>query len=52
MDLKVIIKAQKISFAKFQGQNNADYIFDKQGVIQKDVCLKGRESLYVEVIGR
>jgi hypothetical protein len=37
MDLKVITKAQEISFVDVQDQNHADYIFlFKQGVIHKD----------------
>jgi hypothetical protein len=37
MDLKVIINAQKVLFAKIQDQNHADHIFfNKQVVIHKE----------------
>jgi hypothetical protein len=42
MDLRVITKAQNVSFAKVQDQKHADHIFDKQGVIHKEFVLEGR----------
>jgi hypothetical protein len=46
----------KVSFAKGQDKNHADYIFDKQGVIHKDFVPEGQKTVNsafcVQVIGR
>jgi hypothetical protein len=55
MNLKVITKAQKVSFAKVQDQNHADHIFLQTMYDSPEFVPEGHTvntAIYAEVIGR
>jgi hypothetical protein len=55
MNLKVITKAQEVSFPEVQDHNHGDHIFDKQCVIHREFVPEGQivnSAFYAEVIGR